>query len=247
MSVASDTIYWAERAVGEPFQPPDLAALRRKYMRASLLSGLAFASTIAAGAAAGWLLIPDRPQRVVLAQFAYAPGLAVNRAAQSPAPVVTAPSVPASPPKPAPAKPPRPSSPARTEPRPTAPSKVKRPAPAKVATEQPLAAPLPAISGALVEIVPPRPPQEPPVQVSTPAPAPSATRAGLTAAAASKPQDIAPSEKLGVRAVFAEGIELLNGKRIRNGDRLPNGELLQATDPAKGMVETDRRVMTIVR
>jgi len=60
-----------------------------------------------------------------------------------------------------------------------------------------------------------------------------------------KPVDIASGEKLGIQAIMAEGIVMLNGRKIRVGSSLPNGEVLIATDPSKGMAETDRRVLMV--
>lgn len=60
-----------------------------------------------------------------------------------------------------------------------------------------------------------------------------------------KPTDIAPSEKFGIQVIASDGIILFGGRKIRNGTAFPNGELLLGTDPVKGMVETDRRVMII--
>ena len=60
-----------------------------------------------------------------------------------------------------------------------------------------------------------------------------------------KPVDIAPGEKLGIQAILVDGIVSLNGRKIRTGAPLPNGEILVGTDPSKGMVETDRRVLIV--
>ncbi len=60
-----------------------------------------------------------------------------------------------------------------------------------------------------------------------------------------KPTDIASGAALGIREVLADGIVMTNGRKIKNGAALPNGELLITTDPAKGLAETDRRVMIV--
>lgn len=71
------------------------------------------------------------------------------------------------------------------------------------------------------------------------------TRIGLSKAAEGKPTDIANGEKLGIREVLPDGIVMQNGRRVKNGASLPNGEILMGTDAAKGMVETDRRVLVL--
>lgn len=71
------------------------------------------------------------------------------------------------------------------------------------------------------------------------------TRIGLSKAAESKPADIASGEKLGIREILPDGIVMQNGRRVKNGSQLPNGEILIGTDAAKGMAETDRRVMVV--
>lgn len=60
-----------------------------------------------------------------------------------------------------------------------------------------------------------------------------------------KPTDIASGTALGIREVLADGIVMMNGRKIKNGAALPNGELLLGTDAAKGLAETDRRVMIV--
>jgi hypothetical protein len=67
----------------------------------------------------------------------------------------------------------------------------------------------------------------------------------LSKAAESKPTDIASGEKLGIREILPDGIVMQNGRRVKNGAALPNGEILMGTDTAKGMVETDRRLLVL--
>lgn len=62
-----------------------------------------------------------------------------------------------------------------------------------------------------------------------------------------KPVDIAPGERLGIRAISPDGssVTLTNGAHVKVGGAMPNGELLIGADPAKNRLETDRRVMVI--
>jgi hypothetical protein len=62
---------------------------------------------------------------------------------------------------------------------------------------------------------------------------------------ASKPVDIAPAEKLGIREVRADSITLINGVKVKMGSRLPNGEVLISIEPKQGLVETSHRVMMV--
>lgn len=87
---------------------------------------------------------------------------------------------------------------------------------------------------------------KPPEHVGAPQPAEQVhAQVGLRKAAGSKPTDIASGEKLGIREILPDGIVMQNGRRIKNGTALPNGELLMGTDAAKGMAETDRRVLVL--
>lgn len=84
----------------------------------------------------------------------------------------------------------------------------------------------------------------------TPPAAPTAkpepdTRIGISKGADSKPTDIASGEKLGIREILPDGIVMHSGRKIKNGSALPNGEILMGTDAAKGMAETDRRVLVL--
>lgn len=71
------------------------------------------------------------------------------------------------------------------------------------------------------------------------------TTVGISKGTDSKPTDIASGEKLGIREILADGIVMHNGRKVKNGSALPNGELLMGTDAAKGMAETDRRVLVL--
>jgi hypothetical protein len=64
-------------------------------------------------------------------------------------------------------------------------------------------------------------------------------------ARASKPVDIAPGEKLGIRDVKPEVITLVNGQKVLIGGRLPNGEVLLSIDHKQGLVETTQRIMIV--
>lgn len=118
------------------------------------------------------------------------------------------------------------------------PKPVKAPEPSKPVKAQPSAALRPA-------------PQEstkskPQETASAPQPAEQAhAHVGMSKSAGSKPTDIASGEKLGIREILPDGIVMQNGRRIKNGTSLPNGELLMGTDAAKGMAETDRRVLVL--
>lgn len=60
-----------------------------------------------------------------------------------------------------------------------------------------------------------------------------------------RPTNIAPAEKFGFRQVGSDAIILMNGSKIALHGRFPNGEALLRIDAAKGIVETDRRIMMI--
>jgi hypothetical protein len=62
-----------------------------------------------------------------------------------------------------------------------------------------------------------------------------------------RPTNIAPAEKFGFRQIGSDAIILMNGSKIALHGRFPNGEVLLRIDSAKGIVETDRRVMMIVK
>lgn len=262
MNADEDTIYWAEAALGESFVQ-DLSFVKRAHRQGLVLSGVAFASTVSIGLALSPILAPARLPVVHVvgvvaapsspAQANIAPRLepmampgSTSSATQSTVaphavfPKKTVDPTPAA--KPSGSHPPRANSAQGREAHavPAAsvtPSSALRPAP-------PQSRQAGQLPGARDRVLPERAVAPPP---SAPVTQPPVTHTGLSAAAASKPQDIAPGEKLGIKEVYSEGVELLNGKRIRNGSSLPNGEQLMGTDPTKGMVETDRRVMTLAR
>ncbi|WP_027866365.1 hypothetical protein [Massilia alkalitolerans] len=266
--MAQVDLYWAEKALGERYVPEDRRWMHTRYRAALLLGGVA--SALTAGAVLGAIAYRQStaPPRVALAS--YQTEALSHRPV--PAPLVPASDVPAPAPRPAPVKavepPPPTSSPVPTalaaavpapkqklapraaepSPAPRAPASavkvqeppkpVKVPEPSKPVKAQPAAA------------LPPAPqentrskPQEP---VSAPQPAEQVhAQVGLSKAAGSKPTDIASGEKLGIREILPDGIVMQNGRRIKNGTSLPNGELLMGTDAAKGMAETDRRVLVL--
>jgi hypothetical protein len=90
-------------------------------------------------------------------------------------------------------------------------------------------------------------PQAPPAVSPEPPPilAKSETYPATSKNTEKKPVDIASGEKLGIQAILNDGIVLLTGRKVKTGSPLPNGELLVGTDPAKGMAETDRRVLVV--
>lgn len=260
--------YWAEDALGQPYPQQDFAFLRRKHWSNLAAATMGFSVAASLSLAVSFSLsqshFPDTLPHIRLATFEMAPPLPapVQLPADlpaKPAPQPVAAAVPPANPVPVAAKEvapvPQPVSAQSREKRkdkekPVARSPADMPKPApKTPVPKPEKTPTPAAAPAALpkrDAVAAMDPQRPPrtTQDAKPAPAPeSPTPIGKSGE--KKPVDIAPAEKLGIRDVLPDGIVMPNGRRIMTGASLPNGELLMATDPAKGMVETDRRVLVI--
>lgn len=244
--------YWAEEALGEPYAAQDYSWMTSTRRVGMILGGVTCALTTSALLGTAAYRLVDRSPRVVIA--GYEIEVATQVAAAYPAPsapaasnksteianqalvrqaAATAPSKAPSARSVAPAP-----SPASATPRtPLSPQIADRPRLAATTPNRPT--PL-APSGPTVKFAQAGLPDAAP----TPKPEPD-TRIGLSKAAESKPTDIASGEKLGIREILPDGIVMQNGRRVKNGAALPNGEILMGTDIAKGMVETDRRLLVL--
>lgn len=232
--VSNDVIHWAERALDEPYPDQDFSWVRWQFAAGLVAAGLASSAVVTSAV----LLAPpthsdaDQAILIVSAQVEEVnPELKISLGTPSATRVQ------------------RDRGPANT--------KVERGSnPQPGANIPPQAVKVTALRQT--------DPKKESVEVNTPTPAPT-TQAVPPAAtpdkAASlaktetyqatskntekKPVDIASGEKLGIQAILSDGIVLLTGRKVKTGFPLPNGELLVGTDPAKGMAETDRRVLVV--
>lgn len=246
--------YWAEDAFGEPYLPQDYSWMTSTRRVGMILGGVACMLTTSALLGAAAYRLVDRTPRVAIS--GYEIEIASPAIASMPAPttVKTSDQTPAVPNKSdgrrlasaAPAK----AVQSRSTP--------STPAPAEIpaAAKPQLAAALPPPAAAHKRAGSPAPggahaaapAKLAQAKVADPAPAlklEADTRIGLSKAADGKPTDIASGEKLGIREIFPDGIVMQNGRRVKNGSALPNGEILMGTDAAKGMAETDRRLLVL--
>lgn len=254
--------YWAEEALGEPYVPQDYAWMTSTRRVGLILGGVTCLLTTSALLGAAVYRSVDRTPRVAIsgyemeivtpAAIASAPAPAADKASSQTADV----------PKQANARHVASTAPAASakavQPRSATATPVPAPAPAVIpamakpqlatAPPAPAAAPNRALSPAPGGATAAAP--EKLAQAKTADAAPTQklepdTRIGLSKAAEGKPTDIASGEKLGIREILPDGIVMQNGRRVKNGSALPNGEILMGTDAAKGMVETDRRLLVL--
>jgi hypothetical protein len=244
--MALDVIYWAERALNEPYPAQQYAWIRGQYVAGLVSAALTSSALVASAVALVRYTLPNEVPRVTIAMVQAGSGVpaassqplvaqiappATEHAAQAPrTPGSTAPAVPrlstketkstiAATPRSQNGVVPGPAQ-GRSERRPDMGPHIEAAAPVQVAAQLGNSA---------------KPEGERPAAAATVA----------TKASEKKPVDIAPGEKLGVQAILVDGIVLLNGRKIKTGSALPNGEMLVSTDPSKGMAETDRRVLVV--
>lgn len=232
--MSKDVIHWAERALDEPYPEQDYSWVRWQYAAALVAAGLASSAVVASAVLLASAARPTADQLILIVSAQaevvnQEPGSSRAKLQVGPAPKERVA--------------------ARTKVEPS----LDRKAGATVI------APLAKLAGL--------PPTERKIErgeVSTTAPAPAALQGPATVSperppilaksqtyeaapknTERKPADIASGEKLGIQAILDDGIILLSGRKVKTGSPLPNGELLVGTDPAKGMAETDRRVLVV--
>ena len=266
------TLYWAEQELGTPFSSQDDAWVANRYQFGRLLGALACATTVAILAVAYARLTRQGPDIVQIALYDIDPST-VRRAAPLtpiPSPTYVAKRIPPAARRPAAAllKPAIPDVPVDTKiavrspaPLKSAPKVVKvraqaSPASTKLAANT-AATPVTPKTPKLTMLaladnrapaagpVAPRPALTPPSYPAPVAVPELEAKAASSRTGEKKPTDIASGTALGIREVLADGIVMMNGRKIKNGAALPNGELLLGTDAAKGLAETDRRVMIV--
>ncbi len=232
--VANDVIHWAERALDEPYPDQDYSWVRWQLAAGLVAAGLASSVVVASAV----LLAPpthsNADQAILIAS---AQVELINQELGSS--LVKLPVAPAPKDRVAAHTKVEPSLDRRAGATVIAPlAKLARLPPAEPKIERAevnTAASAPATQQAPATVSPDKPPIL----------AKSETYQAAPKNAEKKPVDIASGEKLGIQAILNDGIVLLTGRKVKTGFPLPNGEVLVGTDPAKGMAETDRRVLVV--
>lgn len=249
--------YWAEEALDEPYIPQDYSWMSSTRRVGMILGGVTCVLTTSSLLGTAVYHLVERSPRVAI--LAYEIEMARPTAiaiVPAPSPSKTSNKILVVPDKADTHRVPSGVTLEELSPRnnPPVPPQVRETAPPtlkpRVAAEPPLPATATsrAAAPALRERPPAVPESLPQAQVADAAPMPKlepGTKIGLSKAADGKPTDIASGEKLGIREILADGIVMQNGRRIKNGSPLPNGEILIGTDAAKGMAETDRRLLVL--
>lgn len=237
--------YWAEEALGEPYEPQDYRWLTTSRRTGLFLGGVTCALTTSALLGAAVYHLVDPAPRVAISSYeaeVIMPQATAPLPAQTPANLAarSTPTVPALP--------------RSAQGVASATQRSVSPAPRldaskpQIANAAPAPAPLPAAApdrtkGTAAAMD--RPSATKLADVAAAIKPDADAKVGLSKAAESKPTDIASGEKLGIREILPDGIVMLNGRRVKNGSTLPNGEVLMGTDATKGIAETDRRVLVL--
>lgn len=240
--------YWAEEALGEPYAPQDYSWMKSTRRLGVVLGGVTCVVTTSALLGAAAYRLVDRSPRVMISGYEIEVATQIPGAALA-APVATASNQSIEVARQALVRQPAPAGPsnalsAKGAATASLPASVAPPTPPTLRlADMPRRAPA-APAGTPLGLPERLGPARAADAATTPKLEPD-TRIGLSKAAESKPTDIASGEKLGIREILPDGIVMQNGRRVKNGAALPNGEILMGTDTAKGMVETDRRLLVL--
>lgn len=265
--------YWAEEALGCPYESPSLAPLRWRH-KAGLIGAALAACATAALLTSSFLWIYQRSQNekpvaVKLKLLEHMPAQAMAAVA---IPAHLVPRTPAAPavsiqaaPRTVPVAPTRPYLPQRAPitsvkpvPAQSQPTSAIKPVPAKSvpakpatpATSSKKAAPAPTMPAPIAVAAKPMPQSVKRLASTKPDAERTASAATPVSAPASKgpvakPIDVAPPAKFMIGELRADRVVLLNGAQVKAGGAFPNGEQVQSIDLSRGMIETDRRIIVL--